>query len=64
MPALPEASHLIVCGDGPLAYRITEELTSRYGEQVTVILPSRRRNHGPQIGGLPRVAGWSGTSSG
>jgi Trk K+ transport system NAD-binding subunit len=60
MPALSRRAdgrgdHLIVCGDGPLSYRITEELTSRYGEQVTVILPSRRRNHGPQISALPRV---------
>ena len=47
MPALPRRAdrrgdHLIVCGDGPLSYRITEELTSRYGEHVTVILPDRR----------------------
>ena len=60
MPALSRradgrGNHLIVCGDGPLSYRITEELTSRYDEQVTVILPSRRRNHGPQISALPRV---------
>jgi Trk K+ transport system NAD-binding subunit len=60
MPALPRRAdrrgdHLIVCGDGPLAYRITEELTSRYRERVTVVLPSRRRNHGPQISALPRV---------
>jgi Trk K+ transport system NAD-binding subunit len=60
MPALPRRAdrrgdHLIVCGDGPLAYRITEELTSRYGERVTVILPSRRRNHGPQISALAGV---------
>ena len=60
MPALPRRAdrrgdHLIVCGDGPLSYRITEELTSRYGERVTVILPSRRRNHGPQISALPGV---------
>ena len=60
MPALPQRAdrrgdHLIVCGDGPLSYRITEELTSRYGEQVTVILPDRRHNHGPQISALPRV---------
>src|ERR1051326_3363749 len=60
MPALPRRAdrhggHLIVCGDGPLAYRITEELTSRYGERVTVILPSRRLNHGPQISALSRV---------
>jgi len=60
MPGLPRRAdrrgdHLIVCGDGSLAYRITEELTSRYGEQVTVILPSRRRNYGPQIAELSRV---------
>jgi len=60
MPALPRRAdrrgdHLIVCGDGPLSYRITEELTSRYGEQVTVILPDRRNHHGPQISALPRV---------
>ncbi len=56
MPALPRhGGHLVVCGDGPLSYRITEELTSRYGERVTVILPSRRRNHGPQISALPQV---------
>jgi Trk K+ transport system NAD-binding subunit len=60
MPALPRRAdrrgdHLIVCGDGPLSYRITEELTSRYGERVTVILPDRRNNHGPQITALPRV---------
>jgi Trk K+ transport system NAD-binding subunit len=60
MPALPRrkdrrGDHLIVCGDGPLAYRIAEELTTRYGERVTVILPSRRRRHGPQISGLPDV---------
>jgi len=46
---------MIVCGDGPLSYRITEELTSRYGERVTVILPSRRRNYGPQISALSQV---------
>jgi Trk K+ transport system NAD-binding subunit len=60
MPALPRRAdhhgdHLIVCGDGPLAYRITEELTSRYGERVTVVLPSRQRRYGPQISALPRV---------
>jgi len=60
MPALSRRAdrrgdHLIVCGDGPLSYRITEELTSRYGERVTVILPDRRHNHGPQISALSRV---------
>jgi Trk K+ transport system NAD-binding subunit len=47
--------HVIVCGDGSLAYRITEELTTRFGEKVTVIMPSRQRNHGPRISALPGV---------
>jgi len=60
MPAEPRRAdrrgdHLIVSGDGPLSYRITEELTARYGERVTVILPDRRNHHGPQISALPRV---------
>jgi hypothetical protein len=56
MPAiLPSGTHFIVCGDGPLAYRVTEELTSRYREQVTVIMPSRRKNSGPRISELPGV---------
>ena len=60
MPALPRRAdrhgdHFIVCGDGPLAYRITEELSTRYGEQVTVLLPNAARNYGPQIAALPRV---------
>src|ERR1700730_5745676 len=60
MPALPRRAdrlgdHHVVCGDGPLAYRITEELTSRYGERVTVVLPSRQRNAGPHLSALPAV---------
>jgi Trk K+ transport system NAD-binding subunit len=47
--------HVIVCGDSSLAYRITSELATRYGEQVTVILPSRESEFGPQIAALPRV---------
>ncbi len=47
--------HLVVCGDDKLTLRLAEELTSTYGEQVTVILPSRRRNHGPHIDRLPGV---------
>ncbi len=42
----------LVCGDDPLTYRLASELITQYGRQVTVILPSRRRNHGPQISGL------------
>lgn len=56
MPAPPPTgNHFIVCGDNSLAYRITLELTSRYGQQVTVILPSRAHNYGPQISALTGV---------
>jgi Trk K+ transport system NAD-binding subunit len=56
MPVLPQSgNHFIVCGDNPLAYRLAEELSSRYREQVTVILPSRRRHSGPRISALPGV---------
>jgi Trk K+ transport system NAD-binding subunit len=47
-----QARRLIVCGDDPLAHRLIEELVSRYDVEVTAILPSRRRNHGPQIASL------------
>src|SRR6516164_8982447 len=58
MPALaPTGNHFIVCGDGPLAHRIAYELTSRYGEEVVVILPDRSKNHGPQVSALSGVAG-------
>jgi Trk K+ transport system NAD-binding subunit len=51
----PHRDHLIVCGDDALAARTVEELTTRYGEYVTVILPSRERNYGPWIARLARV---------
>jgi Trk K+ transport system NAD-binding subunit len=47
--------HLVVCGDDKLAYRVAQELTGRYRERVTVILPSKRRGHGPEIDRLPGV---------
>jgi Trk K+ transport system NAD-binding subunit len=47
--------HLVVCGDDALASRMVEELTLRYGEQVTVILPSAQRSQGPRIARLPGV---------
>jgi Trk K+ transport system NAD-binding subunit len=57
MPASPPTgNHVIVCGDSPLAYRIALELTSRYAEDVVVVLPDRSRNHGPQIAALSGVA--------
>lgn len=48
-------THMVVCGDDALASRIAEELTIRYGEKVTVILPSAHRAHGPRIARLPGV---------
>ncbi|MCW2862228.1 MAG: hypothetical protein JWP48_3936 [Actinoallomurus sp.] len=47
--------HLVVCGDTPLAFRLADELATRYVQDVTVIVPSKKRNHGPQIAQLPRV---------
>ncbi len=50
----PESTgHLIVCGDDALAYRVVEELATNYGEQVTVLLGSVSRGHGPRIAQLP-----------
>ena len=55
-PGDPRSGHpFIVCGDSQLAYRITLELTSRYGEPVTVLLPSRHESYGPDISALPGV---------
>ena len=47
--------HLVICGDDKLAYRVAQELTTRYRERVTVILASKRRNHGPDLDRLPGV---------
>jgi Trk K+ transport system NAD-binding subunit len=45
----------IVCGDSPLAYRLVNELVTRFGADVTVILPHRDRNQGPLLAALPGV---------
>ncbi len=56
MPALPmTGNHFIVCGDGSLAYRIASELTSRYEEDVVVVLPDPAAHYGPQITALAGV---------
>ncbi len=47
--------HLVVCGDDALAARVIEELTTTYGEEVTVLLRSREQNQGPRIARLPQV---------
>jgi len=43
----------VVCGDTPLAYRLVNELVTRFGAEVTVVLPSRHRNQGPRLSQLP-----------
>jgi Trk K+ transport system NAD-binding subunit len=52
---IQDRNHLIVCGDDALAYRVVEELTTNYGERVTVLLSVRSRGHGPRIARLPGV---------
>jgi Trk K+ transport system NAD-binding subunit len=47
--------HLVVCGDDALTLRVVEELSIRYGEDVTVILPDAAAGFGPRIGALPGV---------
>ena len=60
MPTVPRLRNpirgrLIVCADTSLALRLTDELATRYVQDVTVILPSKKRNFGPKIAQLPRV---------
>lgn len=51
-PAARPSRRLIVCGDDPLAHRLIEELVARYPVEVTAVLPSVKRHHGPQIAAL------------
>jgi len=44
-----------VCGDDALAVRVIEELTTTYGEDVTVLLRSREAGQGPRIARMPKV---------
>jgi len=53
-PSPPGAStgHMVICGDDALAHRLALELARLYGQRVTVVLPSLRQGHGPQIAAL------------
>lgn len=51
----PPRRRVVVCGDNPLAHRLVEELTGRYAADVTVVLPNKRRNHGPRIAAISGV---------
>lgn len=46
---------LVVCGDNPLAYRLTVALADDADVRVTVVLRSRTENHGPRIAAVPGV---------
>src|SRR5256886_13487074 len=53
---VPDAeAHFVVCGDDALAERVVEEVTRLHRSPVTVSLPSRLRNHGPQLARIPGV---------
>jgi len=46
---------LVVCGEDALACRVIEELSTRYGQSVTVLLQPEGQGYGPRIAALPRV---------
>ena len=45
---------MVICGDDGLAHRLAVELDAVCGEAVTVVLPSRRDEHGAEIAALHR----------
>ncbi|MBL0885672.1 NAD-binding protein [Myceligenerans indicum] len=45
----------VVCGDGPLAFRVSYALSTRYQGDVTVILPSADSRHGARTAALDHV---------
>ncbi|MFI6875696.1 NAD-binding protein [Streptomyces sp. NPDC050400] len=45
---------MVICGDDGLAHRLAKELDAVCGEAVTVILPTRRGEHGAEIAALHR----------
>ncbi|MGH4036164.1 NAD-binding protein [Actinomycetota bacterium Odt1-20B] len=48
------SQHMVICGDDGLAHRLALELDAVCGEAVTVVLPSRRDEHGAGIAALHR----------
>ncbi|MFD8985753.1 hypothetical protein [Streptomyces sp. NPDC059564] len=42
----PRSQHAVICGDEDLARRLAVELDAVCGETATVVLPSRRDEHG------------------
>ncbi len=50
-----EPPRFVVCGDNPLALRLVDELVTRYGADVAVVLPSAGAGYGPRLASLPGV---------
>ncbi|OLB66179.1 MAG: hypothetical protein AUI10_03450 [Actinobacteria bacterium 13_2_20CM_2_72_6] len=50
-----ERRRFVVCGDNPLTLRLVDELVTRYGAEVVVVLPSARAGRGPELARLPGV---------
>ncbi|MFI5629525.1 NAD-binding protein [Streptomyces sp. NPDC051664] len=50
----PRSQHMVIGGDDGLARRPAVELDAVCGEAVTVVLPSRRDEHGAEIAALHR----------
>ncbi|MFD3420093.1 NAD-binding protein [Streptomyces decoyicus] len=48
------SQHMVICGDDALAHRLAVTLDAVCGEAVTVVLPSRREGHAPEIAALHR----------
>jgi Trk K+ transport system NAD-binding subunit len=54
-PSSHSRRRVVICGDDPLAHRVVSELTMRYPVDVTVLLASRKENHGPRIAAVSGV---------
>ncbi|MFD3943335.1 NAD-binding protein [Streptomyces sp. NPDC058579] len=54
MPVGQRSQHMVICGDDGLARRLAVELDAVCGEAITVVLPSRRDEHGSEIAALHR----------
>ncbi|MFD5396724.1 hypothetical protein ACFWJW_21185 [Streptomyces sp. NPDC127097] len=52
MPFVQRSQHMVICGDDGLARRLAVTLDAVCGEAVTVVLPSRREEHAPEIAAL------------
>ncbi|MEV0949336.1 NAD-binding protein [Promicromonospora sp. NPDC050249] len=48
-------AHYVVVGDGPLAFRLTRALSTRYRGTVTVVVPDRSSRYAQEMADLDRV---------